>query len=48
MKLEEKYISTSENNAKPDETKIILTNEAYAICEFLEKLILETNATRLR
>lgn len=35
MKLTEKYTNLVENDNK----KILLSNDAYAICEFLESLI---------
>lgn len=38
MKLEEKYISKSVNEKTPDITKTILTDDAFAICEFIEYL----------
>jgi ATP-dependent Clp protease adapter protein ClpS len=39
MILKEKYISSWENSEKPDAARIILSNDAYAICEFIEKLM---------
>ena len=38
MKLAEKYISSNEAKAIGEE-KIIISNDAYAICEFIQDLI---------
>jgi len=48
MKLKEKYISKTENDKKPDIKKIILSDDAYAICEFIEMLIVKIEQTRLK
>lgn len=37
-KLQEKYVSEAEKIQPGNEKKIVLTNETYAICEFLEDL----------
>ena len=47
MKLKEKYISKTENTANPDPKKTELSNDAYAICEFIENLINKIEQTRL-
>lgn len=47
MKVQNKYISTSENAKKEDKTKKVLSDEAYAICEFLEDLKVSFDAMRL-
>ena len=39
MKFEDKYISTDENTKKADTSKIILSDDAYAIGEMIQKLI---------
>jgi hypothetical protein len=39
----EKYISTKVNTGEPDETKIVLSDDAYAICEMLNVLISKLN-----
>lgn len=38
MKLEEKYISHSASAETPDATKTTLSDDAFAICEFIEQL----------
>lgn len=45
MKLDEKYISKTENDKKPDVKKKVISDEAFAICEFLENL---THQIRIR
>lgn len=40
MDFEEKYIAISEETVKPDETKITISDEAYAIGEMIQKLIM--------
>lgn len=47
MRLSEKYISKSENEAHADQTKKILSDDAFAICEFIEKLAEIINMRRL-
>lgn len=41
MDFKGKYISTSENTLKADATKIVLGDDAYAICELIDSLIKE-------
>ena len=38
MTVEERYISESENTKNPDLTKTLLSNDAYAVCDLIEKL----------
>ena len=38
MEITEKYISTSAKATEPASKKIVLGDDAYAICEFLETL----------
>lgn len=47
MILQEKYISLAENTKAPDITKTELSNDAYAICEFIEKLVNKIEHARL-
>lgn len=39
MDFKAKYISEKEDKEKPDSKKIVLGNEAYAICELIDDLI---------
>ena len=39
--FEKRYISTSENTETPDATKIVLSDDAYAIGELLEKIFIQ-------
>ena len=48
MTLQEKYISEKENAEKADATKVVLSNDAYAVCEFLEKLMMQIANWRLK
>lgn len=48
MELTDKYISEKDNALKPDLTKTAITNDAFAICEFINHLIKQIEKTRVR
>lgn len=39
--FEKRYISSSANSAAPDDSKTVLTDDAYAIGEQLEKIFIQ-------
>ena len=43
--LKDKYISNAENSKKPDLTKVVLSDDAFALCEFIE--LVETKIGKL-
>lgn len=47
MKLQEKYISSTENSKTPDATKTVLSDDAFAVCEFIEHLVNKIEHARL-
>jgi len=46
MDFKAKYISDKENKEKPDEKRILITNEAFAVCEMLEELMSRMGVNR--
>ena len=47
MEFEEKYISAAENAITPNPKKVILSNDAYAVGEMINGLILNIKALKL-
>ena len=47
MKFDEKYINTTENKVKEDKSKVLLSDDAYAIVEFIDLLIKKVEHLRL-
>lgn len=48
MDFTNKYISTDESKIKPDATKLILSNDAYAIGEQIDNLIKQLKRLELK
>ena len=47
MELKEKYTNTIEKDKEENKKKVILSNDAFAICEFIENLIKKVEHTRI-
>ena len=47
MEFADKYISEKENADKPDLTKVLISNDAYAVSEMIDKLIKQMEHNRL-
>jgi len=47
MKLEEKYTNTTEKDKECNKDKIILSDDAYAVCDFIEILVNKIEHIRL-
>lgn len=53
MKITDKYLALADyEGMKPDqkakEKRIVLSDDAYAVCEFIENLTVSMNALRLK
>lgn len=46
MAFTEKYISTTYKAANPSDIRIVLSDDAYAICDQLDWLILNLNSLK--
>ena len=46
MKFKDKYINEKENSKKADDTKILISNDAFAIGDMIEALINKIERTR--
>ena len=47
MIFTEKYINNTENASKPDPKRVLLSDDAYAIAEFIDLLIKKLEHIRL-
>jgi ATP-dependent Clp protease adapter protein ClpS len=46
MAFQDKYISTTDKKAQPTSEKVVLTDDAYAISEFIDNLITKIEEVR--
>lgn len=47
MKLEDKYVNVLDKDKPENKDKIVLGNDAFAVCEFLEQLKEAVNIFRI-